>query len=53
MKEKSTERITARISKTHLKMVKELKENCSINFSQLMRNAIETEYKKQKDNENI
>ena len=42
MKEKNTEHLRARISKTHLNMVRELKEVYSINMSQLIRNAIET-----------
>jgi hypothetical protein len=46
MKEKSTEHLRVRISKSHLKMVQELKEKCSVNMSQLVRNLIEREYEK-------
>ena len=40
MKEKSTERITARVYKSHMKMLEELKIHYSINISQLMRGTL-------------
>jgi len=54
MKENLYKNIRARISQKHFEMLQELKSSHSINISQLMRNAIETEYnKRKKDNENI
>ena len=46
MNKKYEKVIVARVSPRHLDMLHELKEKCSINISQLMRNTIEQEHKK-------